>query len=266
MNQASIKQLPKEITSYDLLKSLAVITMIIDHIGYYFFPEQIEWRIIGRMSMPIWLFLIGYARTREITPTLWIGGGLLIIGDIVTGMPLLSLNILFTIIFVRFFLNGVMEFAEMGRQTMFMIIMTFSIAVLPTVFIFDYGMQAMLFAMFGYMVRNQLKMEYKNEAILLFAGVIFIVYVSYQKLLFGMNNYEFFTTTSGVLMVCIILTQFTSQTLPSLTAKLPNFAGSALKFMGRNTLEIYVVHLLLFKAIGLFLYPYRYQLFQWTLF
>ena len=34
------KQLPRELTSYDFLKAFALITMVIDHTGYYFFPEQ----------------------------------------------------------------------------------------------------------------------------------------------------------------------------------------------------------------------------------
>ena len=42
-----IRKLPQELTSYDLLKTLAVVTMIIDHIGLYFFPDDVGWRIVG---------------------------------------------------------------------------------------------------------------------------------------------------------------------------------------------------------------------------
>lgn len=42
------------------MKIIAVICMLIDHIGFLFFPDQIEWRMIGRLAMPIFAF--GIAR------------------------------------------------------------------------------------------------------------------------------------------------------------------------------------------------------------
>lgn len=40
------------------LKLLAVVLMVIDHIGFFLFPTRIVWRIIGRLSFPIFAFLI----------------------------------------------------------------------------------------------------------------------------------------------------------------------------------------------------------------
>ena len=45
---------------YDYLKILALITMLIDHIGYYLFPEALVLRLIGRIAFPIFLFLVGF--------------------------------------------------------------------------------------------------------------------------------------------------------------------------------------------------------------
>ena len=38
------------------MKTLAVLCMLMDHIGFLFFPEEIIWRIIGRLAMPIFAF------------------------------------------------------------------------------------------------------------------------------------------------------------------------------------------------------------------
>lgn len=40
------------------LKILAAIIMLVDHIGILFYPQELIWRIIGRISMPIFAFMI----------------------------------------------------------------------------------------------------------------------------------------------------------------------------------------------------------------
>ncbi|MEL7354281.1 MAG: TraX family protein [Cyanobacteria bacterium J06560_5] len=55
------------LTSYHL-KIIAALTMLIDHVGHVFYPE-VEWlRIIGRVSFPlfVWLLVQGEAHTKSI--------------------------------------------------------------------------------------------------------------------------------------------------------------------------------------------------------
>ena len=49
------------------LKLIAMLSMILDHVGDNFFPEMVWMRIIGRMALPIFAFCIaeGYAHTRD---------------------------------------------------------------------------------------------------------------------------------------------------------------------------------------------------------
>jgi hypothetical protein len=50
------------------MQFLAMLTMLIDHIGLIWFPENPSWRIIGRMAMPIYAYAIvlGYFRTSNL--------------------------------------------------------------------------------------------------------------------------------------------------------------------------------------------------------
>lgn len=58
---------PMGLTNYHL-KLIAAITMLIDHIGVVFYPDVAWLRVIGRVSFPlfIWLLVQGEAHTRDI--------------------------------------------------------------------------------------------------------------------------------------------------------------------------------------------------------
>ncbi len=53
----------------DILKIIAMMTMLIDHIGYLYYPSLVCLRIIGRIAFPIFAFLIarGYRFTSNKT-------------------------------------------------------------------------------------------------------------------------------------------------------------------------------------------------------
>lgn len=53
----------------NLLKLIAIATMTIDHIGLFFFTYPNWWRIVGRLAMPIFVYLIatGIHQTRNLT-------------------------------------------------------------------------------------------------------------------------------------------------------------------------------------------------------
>lgn len=50
------------------LKILAIVAMVIDHMGAVLFPEQLIFRYIGRLSFPIFCFLLveGFVYTRNV--------------------------------------------------------------------------------------------------------------------------------------------------------------------------------------------------------
>lgn len=56
-----------------MMQWIAMITMLIDHIGAIFYPQVEELRIIGRIAFPIYAFAvyIGYKHTRNVQKYIW---------------------------------------------------------------------------------------------------------------------------------------------------------------------------------------------------
>ena len=54
--------------SNSTLKMIALVTMLIDHIGACIFTDQDIYRVIGRIAFPIYVFLLveGYHKTRDV--------------------------------------------------------------------------------------------------------------------------------------------------------------------------------------------------------
>jgi len=52
----------------DILKIIAIVTMIIDHIGLFLYPQTMIFRIIGRISFPIFAYhiAVGYKNTSDV--------------------------------------------------------------------------------------------------------------------------------------------------------------------------------------------------------
>ena len=47
-----------KVLSRDVLKIIAVLAMLIDHVGKLFFPEVLFLQILGRLAFPIFAFFI----------------------------------------------------------------------------------------------------------------------------------------------------------------------------------------------------------------
>lgn len=244
------KELPETVTSYDLLKTFAVIIMIIDHVGYYFFPENDWFRAVGRIGFPIWFYLVGHASGRNISWKLFGGASLLLGLNYVVGMALLPLNALFTIILLRLSIDHVMAPLKKVPALLWPMLMLMTVLILPTDLAFEYGAQAFLFAMFGYMVRHKDELRFTHHDLQFFVICIAAIFLAFQWIAFAFTLGQFIVMAIGTLGVCIILQDFRAMTYPALD-RWPEVVKVFLRFCGSYTLEIYVVHQALFKILVL---------------
>lgn len=257
------KNLPEFITSYDLLKSFAVVIMLIDHIGHYFYPEDLWWRAVGRIGFPVWFFLVGYARGRDIPLKLAVGAGILIAANFLSGMTVFPLNALVTIALIRVTIDPVMKILLRSQTVLWVGSILLFILVIPTYLLTEYGTQALITAIFGYLVRHRKEIG-DDDLIRYYMIFALATFVILQFITFGFTPAQMVFMAVGTAAVRGLLYYFSARTYPNLTKNLPFFARWSLQFCGRRTLEIYVVHLLVFKALALYLGMKGFGFLEWS--
>ncbi len=258
--------LPKDLTSYDLLKALAIILMITDHVGHFFYPDEMWFRVVGRLCIPIWFFLIGYARGTEITKSLWIGGVIVAISAIIAGEFLLPLNILFTIIIFRYirYSTAMRSFYSAdGLRGMFLILLFLT---LPSSILFEYGTSAMLFVLIGYMLRNRGTVQEKIELqyLKIFTGISFFTFFIIQGVsLPSLSGQQALFMLIGFSIIGYMLWNFKPAIYVDADRQMARSVIRILQFMGRRTLEIYVANIVIFRGVAMYLYPDEYGFMEW---
>ncbi len=240
--------LPRSLTSYDVLKSLAVVLMIIDHVGHFFYPEEMWFRVFGRMCVPIWFFLIGYANTKGVPLLYLLGGVLLALVNWVFLGNLLPLNIVLVLMLYRMIIDEVMARALKDYEGFFGVGLILVILAYPSLFVLEYGTFALFFVMFGYIMRHRAMIDIKQWVFwLYFFGVSFGFVVMQGAFLPTITGVQFAVMAAGVLGVMYGLYQFKPM-------KFETISGAKiwpLQFFGRRTMEVYVLHFLTFIMVSL---------------
>ena len=228
-----------------MLKALALGLMLLDHIGFYFFPDQDWFRVLGRLCLPIWCFFIGYANTRRIGRDLIVGAIALIGMSMLTGYSVFPINILLTFILIRLCFDKVTDFMNLSRDNLVIALFIILVALLPSMMLVEYGTAALALAISGYAVRHGVGKGVDQSLPVFIAG--FAIYALSQILTFTFALPEWGVFGAGLLIIGHILWRFTPLNYPSITR--PALV-MPLKWIGRNTLIIYVAHIVLFKGIA----------------
>lgn len=231
------------VNSYDVIKALALISMTIDHIGAFMLVDELWWRVFGHMMVPVWFFLVGYARSTKIALPIIVYAVLLTGVNVATYQPVFPLNVLFSIIFCRLMLDLCEKHHWLTRYPAELLVAGIMFYLVTNPF-FEYGTLALGFALFGRMRRDGLHAAYLP----LICLAVSVPYIGDQILAFGFDTAQSITLVMGTGMCCIMLLRFHLRAveLPQLLA-LPTLA------LSRYSLEYYILHRTLLQAIGAFI-------------
>lgn len=222
----------------DVLKLIGIVSMVIDHLGAYFFRDIPEFRLLGRIAAPIFFFLIGYYSSPRFDSSLFIWGSVL------TFLNYLIDHIFFVNILVHFLIireciqRGLFDYFTPKYFYVFFILAI--IAGFFTASIIEYGCFAWPIAWCGYWYKKN-KMDYLHLTLSL--GV----FLEVNRYLFSLLNVQI--SMHAILAEVVFLTWVLLQ----IDAQWIVYRSRVLLWSARNTLGIYVVHLSLFKLIFLYL-------------
>lgn len=246
----------KTVTHHDLLKTLALVLMIIDHLGLFFWPEATWLRAIGRASAPIWLFLVGYNQKSTLSPDLLAGAAVMAISQGLFMGTWLPLNILCSIMVVRLLLPlapFVLASVRLGSY-MPVVLSLLLVMVLPTALWWEYGPFAILFAAWGWWLRtaqqeNAMATTPKRQGVLAYILLLalLVAYGLFSTASMGFTYREVLLMLACLLPVVLLLARFKAG-VKAVTA--PRVLVQMLAFCGRQTLLLYVTHYLLFILIA----------------
>lgn len=167
------------LSAFDL-KCIAVATMLVDHIGANFFPAHLWMRYVGRLSFPIYCFLIaeGYIHTRDVKKYM----GRLFVVALLSEVPFDLLwyrkpfyvwhqNVFFTLILGLLCIYGFDHYRALWQRAVILIAAgLFMFFVVRS----DYGVAGMLMIFAFYVFRTRILGRFLSVSavnILLFGGI-----------------------------------------------------------------------------------------------
>ncbi|MCC2096755.1 MAG: hypothetical protein KDJ29_07670 [Hyphomicrobiales bacterium] len=241
------------VTAIDLWKTAAILLMFVDHYGNFFAPDETIWRAIGRACLPIWFFLIGFARSRTVPYSWLVAGAALTAIDYLTspGLPETYLNILINFAIIRICLAPIERYVlpDVLRLT---VLCVFLALLEPAVgHYLEYGSHGMLLALAGLLHRHWLDARNKEEGkvssdaqhwLYMRAGVGFygvFAFIIVENGIYDFPLWELAVLIFGCVSAMLGLILFQPG---QVNVRFPVLA-KLLRFTGVHTLHIYAIHI-----------------------
>ena len=258
-----LKRLPNRVDNSDWLKTFAIMLVAVGHTGYFFIDDAAWWSVFGRMAAPVFFFLMGYARSRTIPlHWIWLGVILTLLDSWNTDWEWVAANILFSMALIRLARPRVLGLLQRYGWVAFIVLVLGLLAVLPIAGdMVDYGAEGWLWALFGLCQRMYIESRspggldgagWRSELTgqgmkrnwhvmrLLACAITAVVYVWQEQIEFLFSDIQLTVVAIGVGILSLGLSVFVRGPSP---IQPPEPIACSLRFLGRHTLEIYVIQL-----------------------
>src|SRR5690606_12872089 len=102
--------------------------------------------------------------------------------------------------------------------------------ILPTDIVTEYGTLALMFALFGYLVRHREEMPYTDGQMQAFIVSVTILFLLYQWASFGFSPPQLVVMAIGTTIVCAVLSAFNGRDYPFADHAVPDLIKPVFTF------------------------------------
>jgi hypothetical protein len=185
---------------------------------------------------------------------LLLAGALVVLAShMLNGIPVFPLNILFTILLCRAMMGWLEKRPHLTNDTL-MLWVVMLVFYIPSMLLVEYGSLGMIFAMLGYYQRQEREAFSVRMAWLFCVG--FWVYM--QAVLFGFSAPQVMILMIETMCLALALSRFSMQDYPlpaHHATPSPTWQEKLVILASRNTLLLYVVHVVIMQSIAHVAFP-----------
>jgi hypothetical protein len=234
----------KTFNTHDFIKVLAIVIMIIDHVGYYLMDDNPWFRMVGRIGLPMWYFLIGYVNKLKVNYFL-IAYGIILSFTSSFVFQKIWFDILLNFIVYQALLHfyPIERISTFWRVVFFVLLLPVNWIIYPNV---EYGILGIYFIYSARMI------AIKDPQAPFWFAMANIVFFIWQLLYFPYFLqtellYSFLFLTMAVYFLLLFYRQ---KELPC-----PQFLLFPLLVISRYSLHIYFYHLIILQFLWVFVLP-----------
>ncbi|MEM6338368.1 MAG: TraX family protein [Pseudomonadota bacterium] len=212
----------------DILKTIAIFTMILDHLGAYIFPETLVLRSIGRYAFPIFCFFAGFNYKGSLNYKILIYGVLFYIFEVAAIFwQITEANILISIFLGQAYIKLFEKHFTNFWKSYTHIIILACLWPVTNMFI-EYGTLAIALMILGKLARQDQQKVFLPACVVSYLSLIHMVAL----------YYSLFNIWEMLIAVLIMLGLFFSLTLKNY------FKANNLKLVliSQNSMNIYCFH------------------------
>ena len=251
----------------DWLKTAAIVSVLVDHFGYFFTEDDLWWSVFGRLAAPTFFFLMGYAKSRTVPLRwIWLGVILTLLESWNANWTWVAPNILLSLALIRFARPYGQILLQRHGWAAFVFLVSALLAISSIAGnIVDYGSEGWLWALFG--ICHRIYLDSKSDVAapaqssappapamkenagrmrLLACVAAVVVYVWQEQREYSYPQIQFAVFIVGICVwaasLCLFL-RGPSRIQP------PEAISGALRFIGRHTLEIYAIQLVVSELL-----------------
>lgn len=234
-----------KLTAYELF-ALAVVAFLIDHVGLYFYSEDLWFRVF-RLFALVWFVPTGYNAGRKPDYAMWqsvLGLCFLSYG---LGFDVLPVVAVGTILVIRLFIDRLAEFAVQDWRIFWMVNAALLMLIPSTSKYFEYGTVAVIIALGGWLLRHKERVHKKIVDVRLYFAFMTGVYLVFTHSYFPFSAAQWAVVIASTLATAVLMYNFKALLLNSVYRKSQDWVSKACRWVGHKSLYIYVIQIMLMQ-------------------